>query len=251
MSIRGTGRGGELSVPTPRWVNNASNGSNFSKAATSMCVEPVVATCTGHVSFLLSPPESPDPACPQTVFSTPFSPWRTIPPSLLPLHRAQQLPLNGLFETSSNTFHFLPKSYLNGLCPSDESLLETWQEPLESRQTGSVNQTNGKIGQREDLGVRNEVTGPHINPSWLTTCPSKMGERFFNFASLAPRYFAEIMPDPIIKLRSRRIVRNDNSTFVIQLQINPLCSVLLHRFWYYSSILTAAYYCHTKMLPEP
>lgn len=44
---------------------------------------------------------------------------------------------------------------------------------------------------------------------------------------------------------------SDNSTFVTQPQINPLCSVLLHRFWYHSSILTVAYYCHTKTLPEP
>lgn len=137
----------------------------------------------------LQTPQSPDSASPPTVpegsshLFTPFSPQALENNPALPPPSPQGP--TAAFERfvwnllASNTFYFLPKSYLNGLCPSDESLLETRQEPLESRQTGSVNQTNGKNGQREDLGVKNEVTGPHINPSWLTRCPSKMGDRYF------------------------------------------------------------------------
>lgn len=264
--IQGTGREGGLSVQMQdAWIMLYMW--KWPKVF-QRCHFHVCSTCGGHMhrtcvfSPVYSRLPSPRTLPPSQLFwgklshlSTPFSPQAlennpTLPPPSPqgPTAAFERFVWNLL---ASNTFYFLPKSYLNGLCPSDESLLETWQEPLESRQTGSVNQTKGKNGQREDLGVKNEVTGPHINPSWLTRCPSKMGEIFFNFASLTPHYFTEITPDTIIKLRSWWIVHNDNSTFVIQLQINPLCSVLLHRFWYHSSILTVAYYCHTKMLPEP
>lgn len=79
-------------------------------------------------------------------------------------HRCSPRGRSGLSPCTPNTFHFLPKSYLNGLCPGDESLLQALQEALESQQTGSVNQAKCKNGQREDSDAKNKVTGPHINP---------------------------------------------------------------------------------------
>lgn len=146
-------------------------------------------------------------------------------------------------------FLFLAQQLFEWITSSDESLPETLQESLESQQTGSVNQTNGKTRAKRGSGCSEQGV--------RCTHRSRMTDRVLwgcvclNFASLTALYYAEVTRDTIIKLRSQWIVHNDNSTFVIQLQINPLCSVLLHRFWYHSSILTAAYYCHTKMLPEP
>lgn len=246
MRIQGTGREGEVSVQTPRWVNNVlhvKTAQSFPKlplpCVLNLCWPPAQDMCLFSVHS--------NPASPKLFFHSFFSLENnpTLPP---PSPQGPTAAFERFVWNLFKHFSFLAQKLFEWI------MSQWWISPRNVTRASWITANRlGKSNKRQKTGKERSwvlrmrwQVHTSIPPDWQHVLPR--WER--DFSTLLPRLHI-IYPDTIIKLRSRRIVRNDNSTFVIQLQINPLCSVLLHRFWYYSSILTVAYYCHTKMLPEP
>lgn len=79
---------------------------------------------------------------------------------------------------------------------------------------GSVGQVATAVLRRKGRASRRPLADWQAGPPALLLCSR-------NYP-----YYAEMTQVTIIKPRSLWIVRSDNSTFVIQLQINPFCSAL-------------------------
>ena len=95
-----------------------------------------------------------------------------------------------------------------------ESFIPSGRNSIKPARTTSPRRT--KVSAPADLQDRRPGTHqrPTGRPSHTLLCSSNH------------LYSARMTPATIIKPRSLWIVRSDNSTFVIQLQINPFCSAL-------------------------